>query len=389
MKILSVVGARPNFVKIAPVIEELNKRGIRNVLVHTGQHYDDVMSKEFFRDLGLPEPDINLGVRSGSHAVQTAGIMTGFEGVLVQEKPDIMIVVGDVNSTLACCVVASKIQYPDNSKEGNENSHGGRERPVICHVEAGLRSFDRRMPEEINRIVTDTLSDVLFVTEESGRINLLNEGKQESQIHFVGNVMIDSLVKHKALAMKRITRFDGLKGHKYGVVTLHRPSNVDRKKSLDDILGGLADVSEKASLFFPMHPRTRKQVERYGMMNLFKVFQDSSPTAMKRGVYLMPPLTYLEFLALLVEASVVFTDSGGIQEETTFLGIPCITIRENTERPVTVYEGTNTVVGMKRDKILDAGIGALEGRGKKGRIPKLWDGKVAERIVEVLVGLET
>jgi len=213
MKIVSVVGARPNFVKIAPVIEELNRRDIKNVLVHTGQHYDDVMSKEFFRDLELPEPDINLGVGSGSHAVQTARIMTGFEGVLVQEKPDMMIVVGDVNSTLACCVVASKIQYPDDSKEGNENSDGGRERPVICHVEAGLRSFDRRMPEEINRVVTDALSDVLFVTEESGRINLLNEGKKESQIHFVGNVMIDSLVKHKALAMKRTTRFDGLKGH--------------------------------------------------------------------------------------------------------------------------------------------------------------------------------
>ncbi len=389
MKILSVVGARPNFVKIAPIIHELNKRGIQNVLVHTGQHYDDVMSRDFLSDLGLPTPDINLGVGSGSHAVQTAGIMTAFEGVLVHEKPDIMLVVGDVNSTLACCVVASKIQFPDDSKEGNGNTHRGRERPVICHVEAGLRSFDRCMPEEINRVVTDALSDVLFVTEESGRINLLNEGKKESQIHFVGNVMIDSLLKHKRLAMGKVTRFNTIKAKEYGLITLHRPSSVDGRGTLNGILEALRTISENLPLFFPMHPRTRKQVERFGLGVYFKAFEDFNDVDTKAGLYVMPPLTYLEFLNLMMDASVVFTDSGGIQEETTILGIPCVTIRENTERPVTVEQGTNSVVGLEPQSILDAGIQALGDTGKKGQTPELWDGKASGRIVDVLMALQT
>ncbi len=384
VKVLSVVGARPNFVKIAPIIHELDKRGIENVLVHTGQHYDDLMSKDFFRDLGLPIPEINLGVGSESHAVQAAKIMEAFESVLLEEMPDVMIVVGDVNSTLACSVVASKIDYGTARIVGNNPMM----RPLVCHVEAGLRSFDRSMPEEINRIVTDALSDILFVTEESGRVNLLREGKKDSQIHFVGNVMIDSLLKHKRLAEEKVTRFNAIKAKEYGLITLHRPSSVDGRETLGGILGALRTISENLPLFFPMHPRTIKQVERFGLEGYFKAFEDFNDVDTKTGLYVMSPLTYLEFLNLMMDASVVFTDSGGIQEETTILGIPCVTIRENTERPVTVEQGTNSVVGLEPQSILDAGIQALGETGKKGQTPKLWDGKASGRIVDVLMALQ-
>ncbi len=385
VKILSVVGARPNFVKIAPIIHELDKRGMENVLVHTGQHYDEVMSEEFFRDLGLPEPDINLGVGSESHAVQTAKIMSAFESVLLEEMPDVMIVVGDVNSTLACSVVASKIDYRMANQIVGNNSMT---RPLVCHVEAGLRSFDRSMPEEINRVVTDALSDILFVTEESGRINLVSEGKKESQIHFVGNVMIDSLLKHKRLAIENVTRFNSIKAKGYGLITLHRPSSVDRRETLAGILEALRTISENMPLFFPMHPRTRKQVERFGLGGYFKALEGFNDDDTMVGLYMMSPLIYLEFLNLMMDASVVFTDSGGIQEETTILGIPCVTIRENTERPVTVEQGTNSVVGLEPQSILDAGIQALRDTGQKGQTPELWDGKASGRIVDALMALQ-
>jgi UDP-N-acetylglucosamine 2-epimerase (non-hydrolysing) len=299
MKILSVVGARPNFVKIAPIIDELNKRSIENVLVHTGQHYDNVMSEEFFGDLGLPEPDINLEVGSASHADQTAKIMSAFERVLVEEKPDVMIVVGDVNSTLACSVVASKIDYGRANRIVGNNSMM---RPLICHVEAGLRSFDRTMPEEINRIVTDALSDILFVTEESGRINLLRESKNESQIHFVGNVMIDSLLRHKKLAKEKVTCFKTIKEGEYGLITLHRPSNVDDRETLGGILEALRKISRKVPLLFPMHPRTGKQVQKFELTNFFRAFETPEDIDMEEGIYVMPPLTYLEFLSLMMDA---------------------------------------------------------------------------------------
>ena len=334
VKVLSVVGARPNFVKIAPIIAELDRRGVKNVLVHTGQHYDNLMSEDFLRDLGLPSPDINLGVGSSSHADQTAKIISSFENVLLEETPDIMIVVGDINSTLACSVVASKIDYSLAwQRQGSWNTI----RPMICHVEAGLRSFDRTMPEEINRIVTDALSDILFVTEESGRTNLLREGKEENQIYFVGNVMIDSLIKHKAIARKKVRRFDAVKaGGQYGLITMHRPSNVDDKKTLGGIFKALKEVSKNLTLFFPMHPRTKKQMEEFGLMDFVHPFEAYVEEGIGNGLYVMPALTYLEFLNLMIDATIVFTDSGGIQEETTFLRIPCVTIRENTERPVTV-----------------------------------------------------
>ena len=385
VKILSVVGARPNFVKIAPIVSELNRRGIENVLVHTGQHYDNLMSKDFFRDLGLPIPEINLGVGSESHAIQTAKIMAAFESVLLEEMPDVMIVAGDVNSTLACSVVASKIDYGMANRIVGKSSMT---RPLVCHVEAGLRSFDRSMPEEINRVVTDALSDILFVTEESGRVNLLREGKKESQIHFVGNVMIDSLLKHKRLSMGKVSRFNVIKAKGYGLITLHRPSSVDRRETLVGILEALKEISRNLPLLFPMHPRTRKQVARFGLESYFKVLEGINNVDMKAGLYIMLPLTYLEFLSLMTDATVVFTDSGGIQEETTFLRIPCITIRENTERPVTVEQGTNSVVGLEPQSILDAGIQALGETGKKGQTPELWDGKASVRIVDVLMALQ-
>jgi len=359
VKILNVVGARPNFVKMAPIIAAMRRsRRIRFRLVHTGQHYDRAMSRLFFDEMGLPRPDENLGVGSGSHARQTAAIMERFEPVLERWRPDAVLVVGDVNSTLACALVAAK-------------------RGVgVIHVEAGLRSRDRTMPEEINRLLTDQLADLLFVTCREAIDNLVAEGIARRKIHFVGNVMIDSLKRFRPLAEKSdIRKRLGLEAGTYALLTLHRPSNVDRAGDLRYVLGTLRRVADRIPIIFPIHPRTRERLE-------------SSP-ALRRaashpGLRLIEPIGYLEFMNLMLGARFVMTDSGGIQEETTALRIPCLTLRENTERPVTVVEGTNELVGRDREKTLRCVDRILAGRWKRGRLPRYWDGKAAERIVRVL-----
>jgi UDP-N-acetylglucosamine 2-epimerase (non-hydrolysing) len=362
IKLLLVAGARPNFMKIAPVIREIKRRAdtFSHVLVHTGQHYDEGMSDVFFRDLGIPKPDHYLNVGSGSHATQTAAIMTSFEPVLEQEKPDCVLVFGDVNSTLACSIVAKKLCYP------------------VAHVEAGLRSGDRTMPEEINRIVTDSISDYFFVTEESGVEHLKAEGKPDHSVFLVGHVMIDNLL----FEVDRLNREPAdtefsseLKRTKerYGVVTLHRPSNVDNEATLRGIMGALAEISLNLRLIFPVHPRTKAKIESFGIQ---------FPDAIKAT----EPLGYREFLNLWRDASLVLTDSGGLQEETTGLGVPCITLRENTERPVTVSEGTNRLVGTNPRKILEAANEILakpEDRTESNR-PLFWDGLASSRILDAL-----
>lgn len=379
MKILLVAGARPNFMKIAPLVWTLNKNNKRNrrnqinyKLVHTGQHYDYEMSKVFFDELDIPQPDYFLGAGSGTHAGQTAKVMVEFEKVCVKEKPDVVVVVGDVNSTLACSVTAKKLGVK------------------VAHVEAGLRSFDMTMPEEINRIVTDSISDYLFVSEKSGSKNLKKEGKNKNQVFFVGNIMIDTLFyglkkigneKLRSLEVKK--RLEDKKSQKlhaicsmpYAVLTLHRPSNVDDKNKLKDILMALIEISKDMDIYFPIHPRTKKNIEK---MKLKYILENSN-------IKTMPPLSYLEFLSLWKDASLVLTDSGGIQEETTVLGIPCFTIRENTERPITIEEGTNVLVGTTGQGILEAYKKFKEGKRKKGKVPELWDGKTAQRIVKILV----
>ena len=363
MKIFNIVGARPNFMKIAPIVEAMTRHpDLQPVLVHTGQHYDARMSKVFFDDLEIPRPDINLGIGSGTHAEQTAGIMPAFEKLCVKEKPDLVLVVGDVNSTLACSVVASKLCIP------------------VAHVEAGLRSNDRTMPEEINRLVTDTLSDYLFTTCRDADENLKKEGIPEEKIFFVGNVMIDTLLKHVEKAGKSDIhpRLDLMKNGSpipYAAMTLHRPSNVDDKETLSGILDAIEKIQEKIPIVFPVHPRTYKQIQAFGFETRIR--------AMK-GLILNDPLGYLDFLALVSRSKMVLTDSGGLQEETTVLGVPCITIRENTERPVTIWEGTNTMVGASREKILEVATTVIRNGGKAGRIPELWDGKAAERIVAII-----
>lgn len=397
MKLMIVVGARPNFMKAAPLIRairECNGNGaaykcedaneeIRAVLVHTGQHYDEAMSGSFFADLALPKPDIYLGVGSGSHAVQTGEIMRLFEQIILSERPEAMVVVGDVNSTIACALVASKISY---------DADGGR--PVIAHVEAGLRSFDRAMPEEINRIVTDHLSDLLFVTEESGAKNLLSEGIAEDQIHFVGNTMIDSLLASQEKAdrsdiLKTLglaansSNADGKKvAQKYALLTLHRPSNVDNRETFSSILEGLDELTESGPIFFSAHPRTRKRIAEFGLESHFDFVANEAGA--RKGIRILEPLGYLDFLCLMKHAAVVVTDSGGIQEETTCLGVPCVTVRENTERPVTVTRGTNVIAGTRPEKIREAAKAQL-GRPKNGAAPERWDGHAAERIIEILV----
>ncbi len=359
MKIINVVGARPNFMKIGPIVRAMNRYSqIEPVLVHTGQHYDEKMSKLFFEDLELPEPDIYLNVGSATHAQQTAKIMIEFEQVVEKERPDMVLVVGDVNSTAACSMVSAKMGVK------------------IVHVEAGLRSFDRRMPEEINRIVTDALSDYLFVTEQSGIDNLKNEGVDESKIHFTGNVMIDSLIHFLEKAKNSGIR-DRLKvnGHPYALVTLHRPSNVDVRENLTRLLDAFKLVEKDLKIVFPVHPRTRKMMKQFEL--------DSVIDSMS-GLILTDPIGYLDFMNLMQNATVVLTDSGGIQEETTYLGIPCVTMRENTERPVTVDVGTNILVGTNTDLVVENARKVIDGNWKKGRIPELWDGKAAERIVAVL-----
>ena len=351
MNVINVVGARPNLIKIAPLVEQMKRHpGIRQLLLHTGQHYDDQMSQIFFDDLGIPQPDIYLGVGSGSHAEQTARVMIAFEKALLEHEPDLVVVVGDVNSTLACTITAAKLSIP------------------VAHVEAGLRSFDRAMPEEINRIVTDALSDFLFTTSREAGENLLHEGVPAEKIFFVGNVMIDTLNRHRGRARQLNTpaRF-GLEPGRYALLTLHRPSNVDNPETFADILDALTAIQCDFPILFPAHPRTVKRISEFG----FAQRLDSAP-----DLRLVDPLGYLEFLDLMMHAQLVLTDSGGIQEETTILGVPCLTIRENTERPITITEGTNVLVGEARR--------VLKGEGKAGRVPELWDGRAAERIVSIL-----
>ena len=368
MKILSVVGARPNFMKIAPLvhaIEKYNKKhdlqgkkNIEHCLVHTGQHYDYEMAHVFFEELELPKPDYFLNVGSGTHAEQTGKVMIEFEKVCFKENPKIVVVVGDVNSTLACSIVAKKLNIK------------------VAHVEAGLRSGDMTMPEEINRIVTDSISDFLFVSEKSGMENMKKEGKREDQIFFVGNIMIDTLYYqlNKLNDTKSCVKIIS-KNEKYGVVTLHRPSNVDEKDTCQGIIEALTEISKDLPIVFPAHPRTKKNLESFGLMELVNT----------SNIKLLPPQPYIEFLRLWKDAVVVFTDSGGIQEETTALGIPCFTIRENTERPITIEEGTNILVGNKRENILEAYLNFRDGDSKHGKVPTLWDGNTAKRIVNILL----
>ena len=360
LKIMNVVGTRPNFIKIAPLIREMGKhKEIKQVLVHTGQHYDEAMSKAFFEDLEIPKPDINLGVGSASDAVQTAKIMLEFEKILAKEKPDLVVVVGDVNSTFAAAITAKKCGIK------------------VAHVEAGLRSFDMAMPEEINRILTDRVSDFLFTTEESGNKNLINEGIDKNKVFFVGNVMIDTLLNHKEKAKKsKILSKLKLSKNDYAVLTLHRPSNVDNKKSLNCNLDILNKISQKIKIIFPVHPRTLKNIKKFELDKKIKNL---------KNIALTEPLGYLDFLCLMSNSKFIITDSGGIQEETTILGVPCVTMRNNTERPVTVKEGTNILVSTNKDKIVIACNKLIQYANIKGKIPKLWDGRAAERIVKILL----
>lgn len=366
--IACVVGARPNFMKIAPIMAALRATDQLPpaVLIHTGQHYDKEMKESFFLQLGIPEPDVDLGVGSGSHAVQTAEIMRRFETVVDQLRPCAVLVVGDVNSTIACALVASKKQIP------------------VIHVEAGLRSYDRDMPEEINRVLTDQLSDVLFTTERAARDNLLREGIAGERIHFVGNVMIDTLLARRdnALApsetLEKYADADAARAcsEGYAVLTLHRPSNVDEPVVLERLMDTLQKVAGRLPVVFAVHPRTRGALSRAGLL---ESIQNHA------GIFCLPPLGYYEMLGMMANASVVLTDSGGIQEETTALGVPCITLRENTERPITVTEGTNTVVGTDAGRILAAVSEVLTNGGKAGRVPEGWDGDAAIRIRDCLI----
>ncbi|MDO6435541.1 UDP-N-acetylglucosamine 2-epimerase (non-hydrolyzing) [Flavitalea sp. BT771] len=356
--VISVVGARPNFMKIAPIHFEFlkYKDKIRHLICHTGQHYDEKMSKIFFDELGLPTPDFYLGIGSGSHAVQTAGIMVAFEKILLEQRPDLVIVAGDVNSTIACSLVAKKMHIP------------------VAHVEAGLRSFDREMPEEINRILTDAISDLLFVTEESGLEHLKKEGIDASKVFFTGNVMIDSLVSNLSLIdASGILQQLELPKAGYLLATIHRPSNVDTPESLSGILRLLNKYAQGRKVLFPVHPRTRSNIRTFGLE------KDISPE-----LILTEPIGYIDFLCLVKNARLIITDSGGIQEESTYLGIPCVTLRDNTERPITVKIGTNYLAGTdmsNADRIIAEVLG---GNVKKGSIPELWDGKAAERICQAV-----
>ncbi len=361
MKLVHIAGTRPNFVKIASIIRACNATDeIESVLVHTGQHYSDNMSKRFFRDLDIPLPDINLEVGSGSHAAQTAEIMKRFEKVVIEQKPDAVLVVGDVNSTLACVLVSKKMQIE------------------TIHVEAGLRSFDRTMPEEINRVLTDAISDILFVSEPSGLMNLRNEGISSSRIYFVGNVMIDTLEANKSKAESSTILNDlDLRRNGYSVLTLHRPANVDDGNVFKEIVDALAKIQEEIKVVFPIHPRTRQNLESNSLGQRLKALPN---------ILLIEPLGYLDFLKLMSNSKIVLTDSGGIQEESTILGIPCLTLRENTERPITIHEGTNILVGMGAAGIFN-GYKKSMCTNKSYRRPKLWDGKASERIAKVLLNL--
>jgi UDP-N-acetylglucosamine 2-epimerase (non-hydrolysing) len=355
MHILHIVGARPNFIKAAPVIRALSAHPVRQTLVHTGQHFDAGMSDVFFEELELPRPDVNLGIGSGSHAVQTGRIMEHLEPVLLDSKPDRVLVYGDINSTLAAVLVSAKLLLP------------------VAHVEAGLRSGDRSMPEEINRIVTDQLADLLFTPSADADANLRREGIPRGRIRRVGNVMIDTLVRLLPRSREHWhplqTKFNL---ERYALVTLHRPSNVDDPQALSGLLNALGRAGQDLQLIFPVHPRTRKRLVAEGLV-------------VPPQVHLLDPLGYLDFLALQCHAAMVITDSGGIQEETTYLGIPCLTLRENTERPVTVSIGTNMLIGRDMDRLQDEVERILSGKGKRGRRPPLWDGHAAERIAAILM----
>jgi len=361
MRIINIVGARPNFIKIAPLMAEMRRfPDIEPLLIHTGQHYDPNMSGRFFEELGIPMPGYNLEIGSGSHTWQMAQVMLALEPLLHEIRPDMVVVVGDVNSTMAAALVAAKLHIP------------------LAHVEAGLRSFDRTMPEEINRMVTDSLSDFLFTTERSGNENLKHEGVPENKIHFVGNVMIDTLLRYRQhINDQNITDRFGVTSRNYVLLTLHRPSNVDVTETLSGIIDALADIQKKLPVLFPLHPRTRQRIAEAGLFERARNLAD---------LKLLEPLGYLEFLGLMAQAKLVMTDSGGIQEETTILGIPCLTLRENTERPVTITEGTNELVGSQAERIIAGVQRILDGKTGNSRYPELWDGHAAERIVNVLRG---
>jgi len=360
IRIVCGVGARPNFVKIAPILRSLKRYSrLATRLVHTGQHYDRVMSEAFFEDLGIAPPDVFLGVGSGSHGLQTGKIMEKFEEFLLADPPELVLVVGDVNSTLACALAAVKLHIP------------------VAHVEAGLRSYNREMPEEINRVLTDQISDFLFTTSRGAGENLLREGVDEKKIFFVGNTMIDSLRKSlpRAERRSRFLRELELAPGSYALLTLHRPEVVDSKERLEKALKALEGAAELLPVVYPVHPRTRKRFSELGLEKRFRGLSN---------LILSPPLGYLDFLHLMIRSRMVLTDSGGIQEETTVLGVPCLTLREETERPVTVEKGTNIVVGLDRGKIRRETEKILGGKGKKGKIPELWDGKAASRIARIL-----
>jgi UDP-N-acetylglucosamine 2-epimerase (non-hydrolysing) len=362
-KIISVVGARPNFMKVAPIHRALEKYSaeVKHLIVHTGQHYDYKMSDAFFQDLKMPNPDHFLNVGSGSHANQTAKIMVEFEKVCMDEKPDLIIVVGDVNSTIACALTAKKLHIP------------------VAHVEAGLRSHDMLMPEEVNRVATDAITDYYFVTEKSGKENLLKNGVDEDKIFFVGNTMIDSQHFAKPLVEQTTIKQElGLSKGEYVLVTIHRPSNVDIPEQLKSLLEVFKEFSGERKIIFPIHPRTRKNIEKFG----FNEFTESID-----NLTLLEPLGYIDFLSLMMDADFILTDSGGIQEETTALGVPCLTMRTTTERPVTIEEGTNILIQPEADIIRREFKKIISGDKKAGRIPQLWDGKAADRIAEILTKL--
>jgi UDP-N-acetylglucosamine 2-epimerase (non-hydrolysing) len=409
MKVMSVVGARPNFMKVAPIIAAINEHNgnsqrlseigngngaplvIRHLLVHTGQHYDRMMSGAFFADLQINAPDVDLNVGSGSHAVQTAEIMKRFEEVLLREKPEVLLVVGDVNSTLGCALVAAKVRYDASGT-----------RPLIAHVEAGLRSFDRTMPEEVNRVLTDQISDLLFVTERSALRNLAREGVAAQKVHFVGNTMIDSLLNcleradaSTVLEVLGLRQKPGVHGEansisRYALLTLHRPSNVDNREAFMNILDGLSALGGECPVIFPAHPRTQARIHEFKLDGFFEHDAGESgsgtwgPLRGGRGIRMIGPLGYLDFLCLMKHAALVVTDSGGIQEETTCVNVPCVTVRENTERPVTLESGTNVLGGTRKQSIA-AAIGRQMSARNGHAQPEKWDGQAARRVVDVLL----
>jgi len=359
MKIACIVGARPNFMKIAPILEGMSEYPkLEPLLIHTGQHYDYEMSQIFFEELDIPKPDVHLNVGSGTHAVQTGKIMTAFEEVAFEQKPDLILVVGDVNSTLACTLVGAKLCIP------------------VAHVEAGIRSFDRTMPEEINRIMTDSVSDYLFTPIKDANENLAKEGIPAEKVFLVGDVMIDTLLKYKDMASSDgILETLGLEKQSYVLMTLHRPFNVDVEESFVGILDALSEIQSRIKIIFPSHPRTKARIEKFGL---------SDKVAKMENLIMVEPLGYLKFMGLMINSKFVLTDSGGMQTETTVLNIPCLTMRENTERPETINAGTNILVGNDPRLIVEESMKILDGNGKKGTYPNLWDGHAARRIAEVI-----